>query len=238
MNFLTATWQNLLMLNFRVEPNVLQPFVPRSLELDLHDGQAYLSVVGFQFRETKVLGVPVPYHRNFDEINLRFYTKRVERGELRRGVTFIKEVVPRHAITVVARALFQEPYQTHRTFCHDDCASSGERRLSYGWFEGGEPIQLTAHLSGEPRPLRSNSLEHFIAEHYWGYTKQRDGSTVEYRVEHPPWKVWTPNLVALTGPLADAYGATFAHVLEHPPASAIVAEGSPISVSFPVWIPA
>src|SRR5258705_4470203 len=111
---LTAEWRYLAMLTFETEAALLRPFVPRGTELDTHDGRALLSLVGFRFLRTRVLGFRVPFHQDFDEVNLRFYVRREVLGELRRGVTFIREIVPRHLITFVARSSYNEPYLTLR----------------------------------------------------------------------------------------------------------------------------
>ena len=108
--FLTGEWRYLAMLNYRVDAALLEPFVPHGTTLDDWQGTTYVSLVGFLFRDTRVLGVPIPLHRDFEEVNLRFYVRREADGEVRRGVTFIKEIVPRPAIATVARLAYNEPY--------------------------------------------------------------------------------------------------------------------------------
>jgi uncharacterized protein YqjF (DUF2071 family) len=96
--FLTAEWRNLAMLNYEVDQSLLLPFVPSGTTLDQWEGKTYVSLVGFRFLKTRVLGLPVPFHTNFDEVNLRFYVRRRIAGDVRRGVVFIREIVPRWAI--------------------------------------------------------------------------------------------------------------------------------------------
>src|SRR4051812_4269987 len=108
--FLTANWRYLVMLNFAVDPKVLQPLVPRGTELDFHDDQTFLSVVGFLFLDTRVMGLPIPLHRDFEEVNLRFYVRRKSADEWRRGLVFVRELVPRRAIALIARTFYGEPY--------------------------------------------------------------------------------------------------------------------------------
>src|SRR5947207_15642078 len=111
--FLTAQWRHLVMLNYEVDADVLTPLVPAGTTLDLWQGRALVSVVGFRFLGTRVLGVSVPWHRDFDEVNLRLYVRReLEGGEVRRGVVFVREVVARRAITWLARVAYNEPYRT------------------------------------------------------------------------------------------------------------------------------
>jgi uncharacterized protein YqjF (DUF2071 family) len=217
------------MINYAIEATVLQPLVPAGVELDLWNGQALISMVGFLFLRTRVLGVPLPLHEDFDEINLRFYVRRKTPEGWRRGVTFVREIVPRRAIAWLARALYNEPYvacpMRHRL-------EAGT--LEYAWRLGGAWNTFAAEIRGEPGPLAPGSPEEFIFEHYWGYTRQRDGSTVEYQVEHPRWRAWTALSPRLNCPGADTlYGSALAVALRQSPVSAFVAEGSAVRVRRP-----
>jgi uncharacterized protein YqjF (DUF2071 family) len=227
--FLTAEWRHLAMLNWPVSPDLLAPHVPAGCELDLFDGAAYISVVAFLFENTRVFGVPVPAHRTFEEINLRFYVRRIVDGEVRRGVSFLREFVPRHAVAALARWLYNEPY---RTVPMDSLIDGGlepgtiARRVWYQAFD----LEIEVETNGSAMPLAPGSIEEFIAEHYWGYTAQRDGSTIEYRVEHPRWRVARALGASVTGDLSAAYGPAFGAVLADPPESAWVADGSEVTV--------
>lgn len=213
------------MLNYAVDPGLLRAHVPVRTELDFFQGQTFLSLVGFRFLRTRVLGVPIPFHRNFDEVNLRFYVRRQEGAEIRRGVVFIREIVPRRAIAFVARAFYNENYirlpMTHRI---DEGVSA-----EYRWCFKDNWNRLLVRSTGEGALCRPGSCEQFITEHYWGYAKQRDGSTVEYEVEHPPWRVWRA-AASSEGDVAALYGTEFGRLLSQPPHSALLAEGSPVTV--------
>ena len=226
--FLTAEWRMLAMLNWRVDAALVQPYLPRGTELDFHAGETFVSVVGFLFRDTRLLGVPVPFHRTFEEVNLRFYIRRADR----RAVAFIREIVPRQAIATVAHLAYNEPYvalpMRHR---------HGRAEASYAWKHGGHWIELLVRGEGEAEPLAPGSLEEFIAEHYWGYCAQRDGGTVEYRVEHPPWRVWQSKEARLSPAAAEFYPPAFAATLRRAPDSAFLADGSAVTVYRPVRIP-
>lgn len=224
--FLTANWRHLLMVNYVVDPAMLAPLVPAGTELDLWQGRAYVSVVGFRFLRTRVLGLPVPFHRNFDEVNLRFYVRRRVGGEWRKGVAFVKEIVPRWAIAFVARTLYNENYVRMPM-------RSAERipgPVAYEWWHAGTWEGVSATAVGEPAMPRPESEESFVTEHYWGYARQPDGSTVEYGVEHPPWGVWRCESPCLNCQVARLYGEPFAKPLAASPASAFVADGSPVVV--------
>jgi uncharacterized protein YqjF (DUF2071 family) len=182
------------MLNYQVDPTLLEPLVPRGTSLDRWQGATYVSLVGFLFRDTRVLGAPVPLHRDFEEVNLRFYVRREVDGEMRRGVTFIREIVPRLAIATVARLAYNEPYVT-LPMRHDIAAQATEdaapSSVRYEWRQRAGWSTLAVEASGIATPLAPDSEAEFITEHYWGYTRQRDGGTVEYHVSHPRWRTWT-----------------------------------------------
>jgi uncharacterized protein YqjF (DUF2071 family) len=188
------------LLNYAIDPGILAPLVPQGTELDTWQGRTLVSVVGFRFLRTRVLGLPVPFHTNFDEINLRFYVRRVVAEEVRRGVVFIREVVGLPAIATVARWAYHEPYVALPTRHHIemDGASGANGLARYQWRQQ-RWYTLEATISGPSRPLEPGSQAEFITEHYWGYTRQRDGGTIEYRVTHPRWQVWTPTAAASGG---------------------------------------
>jgi uncharacterized protein YqjF (DUF2071 family) len=239
--FLTGEWRYLAMLNYPVEPALLQPYVPRGTTLDTWRGTPYMSVVGFLFRRTRVLGMPIPWHQHFEEVNLRFYVRReTDDGEVRRAVTFVSELVPRRAVAALARLAYNEPYRALPMRHSVEQTTDPDRapgRVEFAWRQPSGWSSLVVETSGPARPLVAGSEAEFITEHYWGYTRQRDGGTVEYRVAHPRWRTWDVDRSTLTGNLAELHGAAFARALAAPPASAFLAEGSPIAVHLPRRLP-
>ncbi|MDQ6828495.1 MAG: DUF2071 domain-containing protein [Gemmatimonadota bacterium] len=237
--FLTAQWRWLAMLNYAADPDILAPLVPTGTELDLWRGTAYVSVVGFRFLETRVLGVPVPLHRDFDEVNLRFYVRRIgDDGAWRRGVVFVREVVPRSAIALIARTLYNEPYLA-LPMKHDvrPPKGRGAGKVEYRWRHRGRWNAITATIEGDAAPTGIHSFEEFITEHYWGYTRQRDGGTIEYRVEHPRWPAWRAVSASLDCDVRAMYGDVFTESLGAAPRSAFVAVGSEVTVYRGVRLP-
>lgn len=231
--FLTGEWRYLAMLNYVVDPELLLPLVPSGTELDFHNDQAYLSLVGFMFYETKLMGIPVPFHQDFEEVNLRFYVRRKIGQETRRGVVFIREFVPKPAIAAIARKAYNEKYFSLPMRSHienEKGTLKPDGIVEYGWKVNKLWHTMTARTTGNAQPIEDGSHEEFITEHYWGYVTQRDGGTVEYRVEHPRWQVWQAREAALDCDVADVYGKEFVTTLGSSPESAFVAEGSPVIV--------
>ena len=227
--FLSAEWRTLVMLNWEVDPGLLQPLVPRGTALDQWQGKTFVSAVGFLFLNTRVLGVPIPFHRDFEEVNLRFYVGREGVEGWRRGVCFIREIVPKPAVAAMARWVYNERYVS-LPMRHQVELDPAAGLAEYGWRHAGRWNSLRASFSGVPAAQAPGSEEEFITEHYWGYTAQRDGGTIEYRVEHPSWRVWRADEARLDADVAALYGAQFATPLARPPSSAFVADGSPVIV--------
>ena len=218
------------MLNYEVDPLLLSPFVPTGTELDSWNGQTYVSIVAFRFLGTRVLGVPIPFHRNFDEVNLRFYVRRDSRSEQRRGVVFIREIAPPRAVAAVARLLYNERYLAlpTRSVIQPDPILT----VSYAWRRAGRWHTLAAQAALPCTRPADGSLEQFIAEHYWGYTRQRNGTTLEYQVTHPPWRVAPADSHLVDADLALVYGRDFASALRQP-SSVFLADGSAVTVFSP-----
>jgi uncharacterized protein YqjF (DUF2071 family) len=222
------------MVNYEVDRSALTALVPRGTEIDEWHGRTYLSVVGFLFLGTRVLGLPIPFHRDFEEVNLRFYVRRKTEEGWRRAVVFVKEMVPRTAIAIVARALYNEKYVAVPMDHEIRRAPDEPRRIesvSYRWDFAGRRNRLFVSVACDPRPLVAGSHEEFIAEHYWGYSVQRDGGTCEYHVTHPPWLVAPAVHAELDCDVGRVYGAEFSRFLSPRPASAFLAEGSEVAVS-------
>lgn len=228
--FLSAEWRDLVMLNYEVEPNLLSRYVPSGTALDSFKGRTYLSLVGFRFCRTKLLGcLPVPFHTNLDEVNLRFYVRRKEGNEDRRGVVFLAEVVPRRAIATIARLAYGENY-THLPMRHRIETQGLNKTVEYQWQVGDQWCTLSAQTVGLPAQPQEGSLEQFITEHFWGYSTQRAGGCVEYHVAHVPWQVWASPKAGFEGETSALYGGELATVLQRRPDCAFVADGSPVIV--------
>jgi uncharacterized protein YqjF (DUF2071 family) len=228
--FLTANWRYLAMLNYEIEPEILRPYVPYGTELDQWNGKTFVSMVGFLFLDTRLFGLPVPWHQNFEEVNLRFYVRRLGPAGWRRGVVFIKELVPKPAIAGVARLAYNENYQALPMRHTLERSASPHIFAEYGWRVNQAWNYLHVKTTGPLQAIVDGSEEEFIAEHYWGYAAQKDGGCVEYQVEHPRWRIWQVAESRLHCNVAALYGPQFVKCLASPPTSAFLAEGSTIIV--------
>jgi uncharacterized protein len=228
--FLSAEWRDLVMLNYEVEPGILRQYVPRGVELDAFAGRTFVSLVGFQFLRTKLYGfLAVPFHSNFDEVNLRFYVRRREGGEERRGVVFARELVPRAAVAALARLMYGEKYDAC-PMAHRVERNAAGIAAEYRWEWRGKRFWLSARADGAPARVAEGSIENFITEHYWGYSAKSASETIAYRVSHEPWRVWVSTNARFEGDGGALYGDGFGEILGRPPDSAFIAEGSLVQV--------
>jgi uncharacterized protein YqjF (DUF2071 family) len=223
--FLTAEWRWVAMVNYEVDPSILEPLVPAGTVLDQWEGKTFVSLVGFLFLDAKVFGLAVPGHQKFEEVNLRFYVRREVAGEVRRGVVFVKEIVPKAMVARVARWFYRENY-VDLPMGH----YIGESDIEFSWHSEDGGNRLRVARTGDPQVPAAGSAEEFLAEHYWGYTRIGRSKTSEYKVEHAPWRLWQTRSARVEIHAASLYGPQFRTVFDAEPASALVAEGSPVVV--------
>ncbi len=217
------------MANYVIDPTVLEPYIPARTELDLYKGKCFVSLIGFMFEQTTIRGIRIPFHINFEEVNLRFYVRFKEDGKWKRGAVFIKEIVPKPAITFVANTLYNEKYIT-LPMRHFYSAGDTEISLGYHWKYKGVWNKLEAVTEKEPVMMLPGSKEEFIAEHYWGYSRYNALTTIEYGVEHVPWLVHPVKLYTINCDFKKLYGEGFSFMNDQIPDSVFMAKGSPISI--------
>jgi uncharacterized protein len=230
MRFLTAEWRKLALLNYAVPPEVLQPYLPAGVELDYWNNTCYASVVGFMFEETRVKGFKIPFHVRFEEVNLRFYVVRrnAPDGDWR-GVVFVRELVPKHAIAWVANLLYNEPYKAVPMHHHIEQAPDA-LTVEYGWEQAGLTHTIGIRAGTQAMPLKVGSEAEFITEHYWGYGRTRNGRTMEYQVAHPRWDLYPVEAWRCDVNFEAVYGPQFAFLSQAEPISVFLAEGSGVEV--------
>lgn len=227
MNFLKAEWRKLAIINYEINPEILLKYLPESTELDYYQGKCYVSLVGFMFLNTKLLGFPIPFHRNFEEVNLRFYVKKKENNTWKRGVVFIKEIVPKPALSFVANSIYKENYKTMpmKNMIHE---KDNELLIRYSWKDKSwHSIEIRAE--NKALPMEDNSEFEFITEHYFGFTK-KENKTSEYEVCHPKWNYYVVKDHQLEIDFNRIYGKDFEFLNHQKPISVMLAEGSEIMV--------
>jgi len=228
--FLKAEWKNLIMANYIVDPSILKIHLPVKTELDFLNQNTYVSLVGFMFQNTRVLGVKIPFHINFEEVNLRFYVKFKEDNKWKRGVVFIKEIVPRSAITFVANNFYGEKYCTMQ-MKHFHEENTADLRTGYTWKFKNRWNKLEAVTQKNLVAMVAGSEEEFIAEHYFGYSRFNPHTTFEYEVKHPKWSVYPVTNYLVDCDFGSLYGNSFSFLETIKPASVFMADGSAITIS-------
>lgn len=229
MSFLKAKWTNLAIANYEVKAETLEKYIPKGTELDLWNGRCYVSLVGFKFEDVKLLGLSIPYHTNFEEVNLRFYVKRFENNQWKRGVVFIKEIVPKAALTFVANTIYKENYET-LPMQHSIIEKDKTIDFVYQWKSQDKWHTIQLEPKKTAIGIGINTEAEFITEHYFGYTKANETTTFEYEVRHPRWEQYEVTNYKIDVDFKATYGNEFGFLNNQKPISVMLAKGSEISV--------
>jgi uncharacterized protein YqjF (DUF2071 family) len=235
--FLSASWENLIMINYEVNPEILKKYLPIHTELDLYKGKAIVSIVGFMFKNTKVFGLKWPFHTNFEEVNLRFYIKHFDGEKWNRGVAFISEIVPKPAISIIANALYNEHYSTAKM--KNLLIENDENlEIEYHWKRGTNAWNYMKVVANKKlNKIPENSEEEFIFEHYKGYNQLDDKTTIEYCLEHPSWMTYKVEKFELNCNVQNLYGKEFVPFINPSHLSSVfLAKGSDVIVRKPTYI--
>lgn len=230
MSFLKAEWRKLAFANYEIDPNILKPYIPKGTELDLWNGKCYVSLVGFLFKNVRLLGMKIPFHVNFEEANLRFYVKYFDGSIWKRGVVFIKEIVPKPALSFVANTVYNENYQTLPMQHKWNFEKKDSNLIKYQWKFNNRWNYIEVETEKTPINISPNSEEEFITEHYWGYAHVNKNCTNEYEVTHPKWDVYPIKSYNLQVDFGTLYGDDFHFLSDSTPSSIMLAEGSEITV--------
>jgi uncharacterized protein len=229
--FLKANWENIIMANYEIDPEILIPFLPKGVSLDLFNGKAYISLVGFMFKETKLFNIPIPVLGTFEEINLRFYVIRKEGNQTKRGVVFINETIPYKVVAWMANKLYKEHYTVVPTK-HKLRRNDENQKIKFEWLLNKKWNSIYVESDTNTEVMESESLEKFIYEHYYGYTKINDYETEEYQLQHPSWKVHKVINYAINCDFKTMYGNSFSVLNQTKPEAVFIAEGSSVKVNW------
>jgi len=229
--FLKAKWQNLIMANYEIDPLILKPYLPKGVDLDYFEGKTYVSLVGFLFKNTSIFGIQIPFMGTFEEVNLRFYVIRKVGNENKRGVVFINETVPNKLVAWVANKLYKEHYIAIPTQ-HEWNFTENKKEVKYQWKVKSKWNKIKVVASAAKHKMKAGSIEEFIFEHYFGYTKVNPEKSIEYKINHPSWEINTINNYQIECDFAAFYGNDFGVLNKTKPHSVMLAEGSDISVDW------
>lgn len=230
-SFLTAKWQNIIMANYEIDPSHLAPYLPKGVEFDYYQGKAYVSLVGFLFKDTSIFKIPIPFFGTFEEVNLRFYVIKKVGNEIRRGVVFINETVPNKTVAWVANKLYKEHYTAILTK-HTWKIKEPSKEIEYQWLVNKKWNSLKVVASTTKEKMKQDSIEEFIYEHYFGYTKVNTNESIEYKINHPSWEINKVNEYHINCNFGTFYGNDFEVLNTTKPHSIMLAEGSEISVDW------
>lgn len=229
--FLKANWEHIIMANYEIDPEILIPFLPRGVSLDLFEGKAYVSLVGFMFKKTKIFNIPIPWLGTFEEINLRFYVKRKDGDTIKRGVVFVNETIPYRLVAWMANKLYKEHYTVVPTKHHFNQTEQNQQ-LKFEWLLNKKWNSIFVEAATQSRAMESNSFEQFIYEHYYGYTKVNEDTTEEYRLQHPSWAVYNVYNHTIDCNFSEMYGDEFSILNHSQPAAVFVAKGSSVKIEW------
>jgi uncharacterized protein len=229
--FLKANWENIIMANYAIDPEILAPYLPKGVRLDLYNGKAYVSLVGFMFKKTKLFNIPIPFLGTFEEINLRFYVQREEGGITKRGVVFINETIPYRIVAWMANKLYKEHYTVVPTQ-HSIVTNLDSKKIKFEWLLNKKWNSIYVEASNKSQSMKNDTLEKFIYEHYFGYTKIDDNNTEEYRLQHPSWKINSVLETKIECDFKAMYGESFSVLNNTKPEAVFIAEGSSVKIEW------
>ena len=229
--FLKAKWENIIMANYEIDPQILLPFLPKGVTLDLFDGKAYVSLVGFMFKNTQLFNIPIPFLGTFEEINLRFYVARKEGNHIKRGVVFINETIPYKPVAWMANKLYNEHYTVVPTR-HEFIKDSKIQKIKFEWLLKNKWNSIAVTSETESKVMQDSSLEKFIYEHYYGYTKINAEKTEEYQLQHPSWKVRKVMNYKIDCDFEAMYGPSFSVLNQVKPNAVFIADGSLVKINW------
>ncbi len=229
--FLKAQWQDIIMANYAIPEEVLLAYLPAGVTLDLHEGKAYASLVGFLFKNSRIFGVPIPYFGTFEEVNLRFYVKRTVGNTVQRGVVFINETIPYRIVAWMANKLYYEHYTVIPTK-HKINYTSTTKEVLYEWKINNQWNSLRVSASLNETPIVAGSFEEYIYDHLYGYTKVTETKTIEYSLDHPLWPTNKVHSYNINCHFDKMYGPDFKFLNEAIPHSVFITEGSWVKVNW------
>lgn len=222
---LTARWSNLILLTYPVDEGLVRPWLPRDVEPDLVDGRAQVSLIAFDFVDTRVRGRRIPGFVDFPEINFRTYVRQGDR----RGVAVLRELVPSPLAAAIGRLRFNEPFRSAQM--ESRTASLGDELVvehRWRWKDGRHFVRVTADQNSDAAPLEGPV--HDLLGRRWAFGRTRRGDPMVLRVEHPAWALRRVRTLDFEVDFGALYGPEWAELNQRQPASTHLAVGSAVSI--------
>jgi uncharacterized protein len=232
---LTAHWTNLVTATFETDKHFLQKYLPAKTELNDWNARYFMSIVAFLFEKPRLLGIPSPFYNSFEEINLRFYVRRKLNNEWRKGVVFIKEIAPYYIPAQTAKWLYRENFISV-PMKHEFINSNKLMYRSYACKISKEWNYLNMESACIHTETGLGDVENFIRDHYWAYTRKGSNKTLEFQIEHPPWKIFPAIKFDMHLDTGTIYGEQFKDYFAEKPVDAFLMDGSYTKVSWPVML--
>lgn len=195
-------WGRLLFMHWPVAAEPLGALLPRGVELDLYQGQAWIGVIPFTMWGVRASFLPpIPGTASFHELNVRTY---VRAGGVP-GVWFFSLDASSRLAVHAARLAYHLPYYSARM----DLRQEGET-ISYRsvrTHRNAPPARFEATWRQQaPLPeSRPGTLQHFLTERYCLYT-ERWGRIFRGRIHHPPWPLREARLESLASTMVESHG--------------------------------
>lgn len=228
-----ASWHDMVVINFDIEPRIVEMHLPPGLEVDLYNDHSFISLVALKCRDTVIKGIRIPFHSNYAQLQLRCYVKRTDGDTTRRGTFFIKRFVPSRRVARLMSWWTGQKYQHMRIRTHVSGFQETDPNImpeaQYECFVNGRWNKIKIKARSQRRKLRPESKDQFILDHQYAYYS--DGkNTFEYLVDHPPWLIWDAASGALDCDVEALFGKEFARPMKHRPSSVMLARGSDVTV--------
>ena len=179
---MTQSWNSLLFAHWRVDAAEMRRAVPKTFDLDLFDGEAWLGVVPFYMTNVGLRATPtLPWLSAFPELNVRTYVRVAERP----GVYFFSLDAGRRLAVAAARTTLNLPYYA--------AAMKVEHREAAVHYQSARrtrgPAEFNAIYEPASAPFTASvgSIEYFLTERYCLYHHDHRGRPYRLEIHHRPW---------------------------------------------------
>ncbi len=231
-----AKFSEMVAVNFQIDQRILQPLVPKGLELDFFNGETYVSLIAMMLRNVKAWGLPFSIIPSSPELSLRFYVRRPGDGESAKGTCLIKDYISGSTAAWYLESQFKSDFSKLKMKYKNSGFGEHETpEVEYQWKVDDHWNKLRVRARSRIHKTERASKVGFILDHftYFGTYK---GRTLAYRVERPTWNIWDAAQANFTCDVKRLFGDAFVKPLSKRPASVFVTAGSPVTIYKPVEV--